>query len=56
MSQQFLLFVIAILLVAIFWELCKINRQLKRSLPSIPRISGGGLANDAHTTKTLGLR
>lgn len=32
MSQQFLLFVIAVLLVAVFWKLCKINGQLKRSL------------------------
>ena len=54
MSQQFLLFVIAVLLVAIFWELCKINSQLKRSFPSAPRISGEGQANDADTTKTLG--
>lgn len=53
MSQQFLLFVIAVLLVAIFWELCKINSKLKKSLPSTPRLSGGGQANDAHTTKTL---
>ncbi len=56
MSQLFLLFVIAVLLVAIFWELCKINSQLKRSLTSIPRISGGVQANDAETTKTLGRR
>jgi Flp pilus assembly pilin Flp len=42
MSQQFLLFVIAVLLVAIFWELCKINGRLKRSLSSISGISGGG--------------
>ena len=34
MTQQFLLFVVAVLLVAIFWELCKINGQLKRSLPA----------------------
>ena len=54
MRHQLLLFVIAVLLVAIFWELCKINGQLKRSRPSIPRISGGGQANDADTTKTLG--
>jgi hypothetical protein len=42
MSQQFLLFVIAVLLVAIFWELCKINGRLKRSLSSTLGISGGG--------------
>ena len=50
MSQQFLLFVIAVLLFAIFWELCKINGQLKNSTP---QISGGGQTNDAGTTKTL---
>jgi len=54
MSQQFLLFVIAVLLFAIFWELCKINGQLKRSLLNTPRISGGGKANDAVAAKTLG--
>jgi hypothetical protein len=53
MSQPFLLFVIAVLLVAIFWELCKINGQLKRSLPNTSRISGGE-ANDVDTRKTLG--
>ena len=52
MSLQFLLFVIAVLLVAIFWELCKINSQLKRSLPTTLRISGGQ-ASEADTTKTL---
>jgi hypothetical protein len=30
MSVQLLLFVIAILLVAIFWELSKINSRLKK--------------------------
>ena len=40
MGQQFLLFVIAILLVVIFWELCKINGRLKRSLSSTLGISG----------------
>jgi hypothetical protein len=55
MSQQFLLFVMAVLLVAIFWELSKINGQLKKSLPINPRISGGGQANDAYT-KTVGQR
>ena len=35
MNVQFLLFVIAILLVMIFWELSKINSFLKRlSLPA----------------------
>jgi len=35
MNVQFLLFVVAILLVLIFWELSKINSLLKRTL--IPR-------------------
>ena len=54
MIQQFLLFVIAVLLIAIFWELCKVNGQLKRSLLITPRISGGGQVNDAAAAKTLG--
>jgi len=33
MLIQFLLFVIAILLLSIFWELTKINSGLKRALP-----------------------
>lgn len=33
MITQFLLFVIAIILVAIFWELTKINSQLKKAFP-----------------------
>ena len=32
MNVQFLLFVVAILLVLIFWELSKINSLLKRTL------------------------
>jgi hypothetical protein len=32
MSVQFLLFVIAILLLLIFWELSKINSRLKKTL------------------------
>jgi hypothetical protein len=32
MNVQFLLFVIAILLVLIFWELSKINSLLKKTL------------------------
>jgi len=35
MNVQFLLFVIAILLVLIFWELSKINSRLKKTL--VPR-------------------
>ena len=34
MTVQFLLFVIAILLVLIFWELSKINARLKKTLLS----------------------
>ena len=32
MSVQFLLFVVAICLVAIFWELSKINSRLRKTL------------------------
>jgi len=32
MTLQFLLFVIAVLLVSIFWELTKINKRLKTLL------------------------
>jgi hypothetical protein len=32
MAAQFLLFVIAVLLVSIFWELSKINNRLKTLL------------------------
>jgi len=32
MSVQFFLFVIAILLILIFWELSKINSRLKKTL------------------------
>jgi hypothetical protein len=34
MSVPFLLFVIAVLLVAIFWELCKIHSRIKKNLPT----------------------
>ena len=34
MLIQFLLFVSAICLVAIFWELSKINSRLKKTLPT----------------------
>ncbi len=54
MGPQFWLFVIAVLLFAIFWELCKINGQLKRSPSSTPRISRGEQINDADTTNILG--
>ena len=52
--SQFLLFVIAVLLFAIFWELCKINSQLKKRLPSSSRISGGGQTNEADIAQTVG--
>jgi len=38
MNIQFLLFVIAILLVLIFWELSKINSRLKKTLVLPPDI------------------
>jgi hypothetical protein len=41
MNVPFLLFVIAILLFAIFWELCKINSRLKKTFP-IPHGGGNG--------------
>ena len=51
MSVQFLLFVIAILLFAVFWELCKIRTLLKRIFPTPARTSGGGQDNDATSAK-----
>jgi len=51
MSVQLLLFVIAILLVAIFWELCKINSRLRRTLPTPPRMTGVQQINDTTTVK-----
>jgi hypothetical protein len=39
MNVQFLLFVIAILLVLIFWELSKINSRLKKTLSSPKEIN-----------------
>lgn len=39
MNVLFLLFVIAILLVLIFWELSKINSYLKKTLASRPDIA-----------------
>jgi hypothetical protein len=60
MNVPFLLFVIAILLVAIFWELCKINSRLKRTLPTMPLKTSEGLkfhvqgeANDPVAAKPL---
>jgi hypothetical protein len=51
--SQFLLFVIAVLLFAIFWELCKINGQLKRRLPGTARISARVQANEVEDAKTF---
>jgi hypothetical protein len=39
MNVPFLLFVIAVLLFAIFWELCKINSRLKKAFP-VPQNAG----------------
>jgi hypothetical protein len=41
MIVQFLLFVIAILLLLIFWELSKINSRLKKALVPSPEHSEG---------------
>jgi hypothetical protein len=51
MSVQLLLFVIAILLVVIFWELCKINSLLKRTLLPAAQMTGGQQTNDTTTAK-----
>ena len=54
MSVQFLLFVIAVLLFAVFWELCKIKMLLKWSCPDPARtLGGGGNENDAASAKAL---
>ena len=53
MSVQFLLFVIAVLLFVVFWELCKIKTLLKWALPNPARTSGGGRENDAASAKAL---
>jgi hypothetical protein len=52
MGVQFLLLVIAVLLFAVFWELCKIKSQLKRILNAPPKMSGGH-ADVAVTPKTV---
>jgi len=46
MSVQFLLFVIAVLLVAVFWELSKINSHRKKTFPTPTRTSVRGEAED----------
>jgi hypothetical protein len=54
MGVQFLLFVIAVLQFAVFWELCKINSQLKKSVPAPLRTTAGGEVNDKVTAKAVG--
>jgi len=60
MSVQFLLFVIAVLLVAIFWELCKINSRLKKAFPTPLKASEStnftvrGKADEPVAPKALG--
>jgi hypothetical protein len=51
MSVQLLLFVIAILLVVIFWELCKINSLLKKTLLTAAQMTGGQQTSDTATAK-----
>jgi hypothetical protein len=59
MNVLFLLFVIAILLVAIFWELCKINSRLKKAIPTplktseTVRFNVRGEANEAVAAKPV---
>jgi hypothetical protein len=52
MSVQLLLFVIAVLLVVIFWELCKINSLLKRTLLMAAKMTGGPQTSDITPAKT----
>jgi len=51
MSVQFLLFVIAVLLFAIFWELCKINSRLKKTFPTPAQPAAPGQAGEPVTAK-----
>jgi hypothetical protein len=59
MNVPFLLFVIAILLIAIFWELCKINSRLKQAFPTLSKASEGlklnvrGEANETVSAKAV---
>lgn len=47
MYVQFVLFVIAVLLIAIFWELSKINSRLKRrETAEVLNFRAGGESND----------
>jgi len=50
MTVQLLLFVIAILLVVIFWELCKIKGLLKKALPAAAQVIGTLQTTHATTT------
>ena len=49
MSVQFLLFVIAILLVMVFWELSKINTRLRKALPIVKEPATGAAGQEAHS-------
>lgn len=59
MNVPFLLFVIAVLLVAIFWELCKINSRLKKAFPLPAKTAEGlklsmrGEANETVSAKAV---
>lgn len=53
MSVQFLLYVIAVLLFAVFWELCKIKSLLKRSFPSSAGHSPGPHTTEPATAKAM---
>ena len=49
MSVQFLLFVIAILLVMVFWELSKINTRLRKALPVGKEEAKAATAQEVHS-------
>lgn len=51
MSVQFLLFVIAILLVMVFWELSKINTRLRKALPVEKGQAKASAAQEVHSHK-----
>jgi hypothetical protein len=59
MSVPLLLFVIAVVPVAIFWELCKINSRLTSTFPTLLETSDGpnfkmrGQAHDPVAGKAL---
>jgi competence protein ComGC len=56
MSVQLLLFVIAVLLFVNFWELCKINSNLKRTFSAASRMLQEGQAHDAVIAKAVEAR